>query len=48
MLERTSNDIIAGDGRERFMIELKLIEKCFYGTALCLTIANSDCTIRQI
>ena len=35
--ERTSNDIIAGDDRERFMIELKFIEKCVcYGTALFL------------
>ena len=36
--ERTSNDIIAGDGRERFVIELKFIEKCVcYGAASFLT-----------
>ena len=28
--QKTSNDIIAENGRERFMIELKLIEKCFF------------------
>ena len=35
---QTSNDIIAGNGRERFMIELKFIEKCFLkGTAQFFT-----------
>ena len=33
--EKASNDIIAGDGRERYMIALKFIE-FFYGTALLL------------
>ena len=30
--QSTSNAIIAGDCRERFMIELTFIEKCFYCT----------------
>ena len=35
--QKTSKDIIAENGRERFMIELKLIEKCFFlGTTLFL------------
>ena len=31
---KTSSDIIAGDGRERFMSELKFIEKCFFRVLL--------------
>ena len=27
---KTSNDIIAGNGRERFMIEFRFIDKCFF------------------
>ena len=29
-IEKTSNDIIAGNGRERFMIEFKFIEIFFF------------------
>ena len=41
-----SNDFIAGNGRERFLIELKFIEKlfCFFNFSL----VYSDCTIKQI
>ena len=35
--KETSNDIIAGNGRERFMIEFKFLKNDFYGTALFLT-----------
>ena len=37
-MEQTRSGIIAGDGRERFMIELKFIDLFFffYGTALFL------------
>ena len=31
----TSKDIIAGNGRERFMIELQLIEEWFFKVLLC-------------
>ena len=29
-IERTSNDIIAGNGRKRFMIELKFLQNVFF------------------
>ena len=35
---KTSSDNITGNGRERFMIELNFIEKCFFkGTAQFFT-----------
>ena len=48
MLELTSNEIIAGNGRERFIIELKCNEKCFFKVLLYFwLILYSDCTINN-
>ena len=47
-LPKTSNDIIAGDGRKMFMIEFKLIEKLFYVLLNFQLIVHSDCTIKQV